>query len=59
MGLWTAVLGILAVGTGVVVGVYTSLASVLLLALIFGYSQQTVTGFIDRKAADIAGTQKP
>ena len=59
MGLWTAVLGALAVGTGVIVGVYTSLASVLLLAFIFGYSQQTVTRFIDRKVADIAGTDKP
>jgi hypothetical protein len=58
MGLWTAVLGVLAVGTGVIVGSYTSLASVLLLAFIFGYAQQTVTRFIDRKAADIAGTEK-
>lgn len=58
MGLWTAVLGILAVGTGVIVGVYTSLASVLLLAFIFGYAQQAVTRFIDRKAADIAAAEK-
>jgi hypothetical protein len=58
MGLWTAVLGVIAVGTGDIVGVYTSLASVLLLAFIFGYAQQTVTRFIDRKAADIAGTEK-
>ncbi len=58
MGLWTAVLGVLAVGTGVIVGVYTSLASVLLLAFIFGYAQQTVTRFIDRKAADIAAAEK-
>jgi hypothetical protein len=34
----------------VIVGAYTSLASVLLLAFIFGYAQQTVTRFIDRKA---------
>ena len=58
MGLWTAILGVLAVGTGVVVGVYTSIASVLLLAFIFGYAQQTVTRFIDRKAVDMAGTEK-
>lgn len=55
MGLWTAVLGVLAVGTAMIVGIYTSLASVLLLAFIFGYAQQTVTRFIDRKVADIVG----
>lgn len=58
MGLWTAILGVLAVGTGLIVGVYTSLASVFLLAFIFGYAQQAVTRLIDRKAADIAGTDK-
>jgi hypothetical protein len=58
MGLWTAVLGVLAVGTGVIVGIYTSLASVLLLAFIFGYAQQAVTRFIDRKVVDIVGAEK-
>ena len=58
MGLWTAVLGVLAVATGTVVGIYTSLASVLLLAFLFGYAQQAVTRFIDRKVADIVGTEK-
>ena len=48
-------LGVLAVGTNLIVGVYTSLASVLLLAFIFGYAQQAVTRFIDRKAADVLG----
>lgn len=37
--------------------VYTSLASVLLLAFIFGYAQQAVTRFIDRQAANIAGVE--
>ncbi len=59
MGLWTAVLAVLAVGTGVIVGVYTSLASVLLLAFIFGYAQQAVTRFIDRKVADIVAVDRP
>ena len=58
VGLWTAVLGVLAVATGAVVGIYTSLASVLLLAFLFGYAQQAVTRFIDRKVADIVGTEK-
>ncbi|MGE5292892.1 MAG: hypothetical protein ACM3ML_38040 [Micromonosporaceae bacterium] len=53
VGLWTAVFGVLAVGTGVVVGVYTTLASALLLAFIFGYGQQALTTFIDRKVVDI------
>ena len=57
-GLWTAVLGVLAVATGAIVGIYTSLASVLLLAFLFGYAQQAVTRFIDRKVADIIGTEK-
>ncbi len=49
VGLWTAVIGVLAVGTGLVVGVYTTVASILLLAFIFGYAQQAITTFIDRK----------
>lgn len=57
VGLWTAVLGVLAVATGAIVGIYTSLASVLLLAFLFGYAQQAVTRFIDRKVADIIGTE--
>lgn len=58
VGLWTAVLGVLAVATGVIVGIYTSLASILLLAFLFGYAQQAVTRFIDSKVADIIGTEK-
>jgi hypothetical protein len=58
VGLWTAVLGVLAVATGAVVGIYTSLASILLLAFLFGYAQQAMTRFIDRKVADIVGTEK-
>lgn len=52
-GLWTAVIGILAVGSGLLVGVYTSLASALLLAFLFGYGQQAVTGFLDRKVVEM------
>lgn len=51
VGLWTAVVGVAAVGTGVIVGIYQSLPALLLLALIFGYSQQAVTTFIDKRAA--------
>lgn len=58
MGLWAALLGVLAVGTGAIVAGYTSLASVFLLAFIFGYAQQAVTRFIDRSVADIVGAGK-
>ncbi len=58
VGLWTGVLGVLAVATGAVVGLYTSLASVLLLAFAFGYAQQAATRFIDRRVADIVGPEK-
>ncbi|WP_157557548.1 hypothetical protein [Intrasporangium oryzae] len=48
-GLWTAVIGVIAVGSGVVVGTYTSIASLILLAFLFGYGQQAVTVFMDCK----------
>lgn len=57
MGIWTALIGLLAVGSGVLVGEYTSLASALLLAFVFGYGQQAITGFLDRKVADLATTK--
>jgi hypothetical protein len=53
VGLWTAVIGVAAVGTGVIVGIYQNLAALLLLALMFGYSQQAVTTFIDKRAASM------
>jgi hypothetical protein len=58
IGLWTAIVGILAVGTGVVVGIYTSLPAVLLLAFLFGYGQQAVTRFIDRKVVALVAAPK-
>lgn len=58
LGLWTAVIGILAVASGVLVGVYTSTASALFLAFLFGYGQQAVTSFIDKRVADLASAKK-
>lgn len=58
MGLWTAVVGVLAVGSGLIVGVYTSVASVLLLAFLFGYGQQAMSGFLDRKVAKLVEEPK-
>jgi ribose/xylose/arabinose/galactoside ABC-type transport system permease subunit len=51
VGIYSAMIGVLAVGTGELVGGYGSVASVLLLAFIFGYGQQALTTFIDRKVA--------
>ncbi|TDU83599.1 hypothetical protein EV138_6063 [Kribbella voronezhensis] len=58
LGLWTAVVGILAVASGVLVGVYSSTASALFLAFLFGYGQQAVTTFIDKRVADLATAKK-
>jgi hypothetical protein len=46
MGIWTAFLGVLMVGTGLVVGNYTSIPSAIILAFLFGYGQQAVTGVL-------------
>jgi hypothetical protein len=57
-GLWMAVIGLLAVGSGLLVGTYTSVASALLLAFLFGYGQQAVTGFLDRKVGTMLAEPK-
>jgi hypothetical protein len=59
LGLWAAVIGVLAVSTGALVGTYTSVGAALLLALTFGYGQQAVTTFLDRKVAGIVEAPKP
>lgn len=51
MGMWTAFLGVLMVGTGALVGGYSSVASLLLLAFAFGYGQQALTRVLDEKVA--------
>ncbi|MDR6414064.1 hypothetical protein [Pseudarthrobacter sulfonivorans] len=57
-GLWTSFIGVMAVGTGLIVGKYLSLPAVLLLALIFGYGQQAVAKLLERKASDIIEATK-
>lgn len=54
IGVWTGTFGVIAVGTGVIDGTYGSLSSMLLLATIFGFGQETVTAFIDKRAAGLA-----
>lgn len=58
LGMWMAFFGILLVGTGVVVGVYTSMAAMVLLAFLFGYGQQAVTQFMDKKVASMLEEKK-
>lgn len=58
MGLWTGFFGVLMVGTGLVVGVYTSVPSAIILAFLFGYGQQAVTGvLLDRHVGKL--TEEP
>lgn len=60
LGAWTAVLGVLMVGTGLVVGVYTSVPSAILLAFLFGYGQQAVTGtLLDRHVGKLTDAGTP
>lgn len=58
LGMWMAFFGILLVGTGVVVGLYTSIAAMILLAFLFGYGQQAVTQFMDKKVASMLEEKK-
>lgn len=56
LGMWTAVIGLALVSTEAVVGNSRNFSSVILLALIFGYAQQAVTTFLDRKATQMLKT---
>ena len=58
VGVWSAVFGVLGVGTGLVVGTYTNFASLLVLAFLFGYGQQVFTGIIDKKVSALAAGTK-
>lgn len=58
LGMWTAVIGVLAVATGDLVGSYSSMAALLLLAFVFGYGQHAVTMFIDRRVGALLEEKK-
>jgi hypothetical protein len=58
LGMWTAVVGVLAVATGDLVGSYSSMAALLLLAFVFGYGQHAVTMFIDRRVGALLEEKK-
>jgi hypothetical protein len=53
LGAWASVIAAAAVGTGVLVGKYTSVPAALLIGVAFGYSQQLFTGILDKHAAGL------
>lgn len=57
-GIWTGLIGVIAVGSGMISGKYGSLAAVLLLAAVFGFAQETITAFIDKKAMQLTAASK-
>lgn len=50
VGAWASVIAAVAVGTGAVVGKYTTVAAALLIGVAFGYAQQAITGLLDKYA---------
>ncbi len=58
VGVWSAVFGVLGVASGLVVGTYSNFASLVVLAFLFGYGQQVLTGFIDKRAESL-GARTP
>lgn len=59
LGAWTAFLGVLMVGTGLIVGVYSTVPSAIILAFLFGYGQQAVTGvLLDRHVGKLSEEPK-
>lgn len=53
IGAWASVIAALAVGTGAIVGEYTSVPAALLVGVAFGYAQQALTGFLDKYATGL------
>ncbi|MFL6141017.1 MAG: hypothetical protein ACJ72N_03965 [Labedaea sp.] len=59
LGAVLAIIGILIAATGVLQGVVTTRPALLVLALIFGYSQQVGTRLLDSYADDVVGRAQP
>jgi hypothetical protein len=53
VGAWASVIAAVAVGTGVLVGQFTSVPAALLIGVAFGYAQQALTGILDRHTAGL------
>ncbi len=59
VGVWSAVFGVLGVASEIVVGKYSNFASLAVLSFLFGYGQQLLTGFIDKRAESLAVRTRP
>jgi hypothetical protein len=55
IGAWASVIAAVAVGTGALVGNFTSVPAALLIGVAFGYAQQAVTGILDKHTAGLTG----
>ncbi|WP_404386705.1 hypothetical protein LL946_09055 [Knoellia locipacati] len=53
VGAWASVIAAVAVGTGVLVGKFTSVPAALLIGVAFGYAQQALTGILDKHTAGL------
>lgn len=53
IGAWASVIAAVAVGTGALVGKFTSVPAALLIGVAFGYAQQAVTGILDKHTAGL------
>lgn len=49
VGVWTAVLGSVALQEGLLTGTYATFTSLMFLAFVFGYAQQAVTSMLDKR----------
>jgi hypothetical protein len=58
LGMLTAAVGVLAIGNSGLVTTYDSLQVLLAVAVVFGASQQAVTQFLDKRAAEIVASAK-
>lgn len=57
-GMLSGFLGVLLVSTQVITGVYATSGALFVLGVVFGYSQQALTGVFDRKAAELVDPGK-
>jgi hypothetical protein len=53
LGSLTALVGVVAIGTGGVTAGFTSLQAMIAIAIVFGAAQQAVTQFLDKRAGEI------
>lgn len=54
LGIWTAVLGVVGLGEGLLTGTYANLSSLIFLSFVLGYAQQAVTSMLDKRVEALA-----